>query len=308
MGRQPILGDPEQLRQRLIHLFEDFEELLEKGDLRQQVCSLIPAIYVLRDLGRSLMSGDTKTSARERILAYFKSYAGEVIAGDELMVVAGISEYARRIRELRVEVGWKIISGMTVRSIGQDQIAAELGEADIPAMEPDDYLLVEDRRDRDSAYRWNVANDIRKSNRPVKAKILQYLRKNVGQAVSGEELAYLAKNATEWARRVRELRTEDGWPIVTRQTGNPNLSVGMYVLERDRPAPSHDRKITDFVRASVLKRDEFRCRNELDNDSVCRWHPDDWIAADSRFLELHHLVEHAEGGSNEEENLITVLT
>ena len=290
----------------MIALLENFGDLLETGELREQVRSLIPANHALRDLGRSLIPGDTNSSARDRILIYFRTYAGCVIAGDELMVVSGISEYGRRIRELRVEYGWKIISGMTIRVIGEDDEAAELKDLDLPRMEPDDYMLVLDRRDRDAAFRWNIANDIRNSNRPVKAKILRYLRKNVGEEISGEELAYLAKNKSEWARRVRELRTEDGWPIATRQTGKPNLPVGIYVLERDRQAPAHDRKVTDFVRARVLKRDEFRCCYQLDDRNSCGWHPDDWVRADPRFLELHHIVEHAEGGPNEADNLVTL--
>lgn len=306
MARQVIPGDPEDIRRRLVDLLEDFEALLNTGNLREQVLGLVPANHLLRDLGGSLMANDTARSARGRILAYLQAYFGEVIAGDELMVVAGISEYARRIRELRVQFGWKIVSGMTISGIAADQDAAELDRADIPAMKPTDYLLVEAEADRESAYRWNVANEIRKSRSSVKSKILRYFRENVGQHVSGEELAYLARNASEWARRVRELRTEDGWPIVTRQTGNQELPVGIYVLKRDRQAPAHDRRIKDRVRVAVLKRDNRRCRHELEDGTVCGWHPDDRNIDDYRFLELHHVVAHAKGGPNEADNLITV--
>ena len=306
MVRQPRRRDVEDLQQSLIGLLENFGDLLESGTLREKVHSLISAHHALRDLGRSLMLDESGSSARDRILSYFRAYPGQVIAGDELMVVAGISESARRIRELRVEFGWKIITGMTIRTIGEDEEAAVLKSRDLPKMEPDDYMLVLEQRDRDGAFRWNVANDIRKSNRSVKAKILRYLRKNVGEQISGEELSYLAHKKTEWARRVRELRTEDGWPIATRQTGNPNLAVGIYVLERDRQAPTHDRTISDYVRVQVLKRDGYRCRGTFDDGKRCGWHPDEWSRADSRFLELHHVIGHAAGGSNEAENLITV--
>lgn len=306
MARRALRGDPEKIRRRLVSLLEDFEALLNTGNLREQVLGLVPANHLLRDLGGSLMPNDTATSARDRILSYFQAYFGDVIAGDELMVVAGISEYARRIRELRVQFGWKIVSGMTISRIAVDQDAAELDGADIPEMKPTDYLLVEAEADRDSAHRWNVANEIRKSRSSVKGKVLRFFRENVGQRVSGEELAYLANNASEWARRVRELRTEDGWPIVTRQTGDPELPVGIYVLKRDRQAPAHDRRIKDSVRVTVLKRDERRCRNKLEDGSVCGWHPDDRNIDDYRFLELHHVVAHAKGGTNEANNLITV--
>jgi len=44
-----------------------------------------------------------------------------VITGDELMVVSGIGEWARRVRELRVEFGWWIYSGVTFQDIAEDQ-------------------------------------------------------------------------------------------------------------------------------------------------------------------------------------------
>jgi len=55
-----------------------------------------------------------------------------------------------------------------------------------------------------------VLNEIRKKNVSVTEKIIEYFRKNVGQEITGEELKYLAKDKKEWARRVRELRTEKG--------------------------------------------------------------------------------------------------
>jgi hypothetical protein len=49
-------------------------------------------------------------SARDRLLAYFKSRVGEVIDKDTLREVAQIAEWARRIRELKDEYGWNIES------------------------------------------------------------------------------------------------------------------------------------------------------------------------------------------------------
>ena len=82
----------------------------------------------------------------------------------------------------------------------------------------------------------------------VRDKILKFLRENVGIQVTGEELRYVAGDKTEWARRVRELRTEFGWPVATKTTGNPELPMGVYVLQADRQSPEHDRDIPDEVR------------------------------------------------------------
>lgn len=48
--------------------------------------------------------------ARDRIRAYLLSHVGEVIDTQTLAAVAGIREYARRIRELRDEEGYRIAS------------------------------------------------------------------------------------------------------------------------------------------------------------------------------------------------------
>src|SRR3569832_745809 len=98
MARRSKTEDPEAVLNRLMGHLGDLPPLLRSDDLRRQVRSLIQAHHLLRDLGGSI-AGAYGTSARERILGYMLRHAGQVVDGDELMVVAGISEYARRIRE-----------------------------------------------------------------------------------------------------------------------------------------------------------------------------------------------------------------
>lgn len=128
--------------------------------------------------------------------------------------------------------------------------------------------------------------------------LLQYFRKNVARPVTGEELRYVANDQSEWARRIRELRTEHGWPITTKHSGNPSLPIGVYLLEADRQSPPHDRRIKDHVRREALRRDSYRCQK-------CGWSHDDWNRSDPRFLEIHHVVHHVHGGENELDNLVT---
>ncbi|PKN67334.1 MAG: hypothetical protein CVU57_03040 [Deltaproteobacteria bacterium HGW-Deltaproteobacteria-15] len=106
---------------------------------------------------------------------------------------------------------------------------------------------------------------------------------------------------TEWARRVRELRTEFGWPVATKTTGRPDLWIGVYVLLADRQSPEHDRNIKDEVRREVLRRDGYKCRE-------CGWSHEEWNPSDPRHLELHHIVHHVKGGKNVEANLKTLCT
>lgn len=246
-----------------------------------------------------LLHHESASAARDRILYYFREYPETIIHGDELLVVSGIQEYARRVRELRVQFGWSIASGMTVREMGEDEDDELL--ASFRSMKPSEYVLLNTEQDRDAAHRWNTANSIRRERLSVRNKILKFLRANVGHAVSGEELRYVAGDKTEWARRVRELRTEFGWPIATKTTGQPELAVGMYVLESERQSPEHDRQIPDDVRREVLRRDGYRC-------SECGWSHREWNPSDPRHLELHHIEHHAHGGENVEENLRTLCT
>lgn len=294
---------PEELRQSLVDLLTNFSEELKRDDLRPKVVALVPAFHKLRDLGSSLIPKSEASSARDRIIAYLKQYPQTIIDGDELMVISGISEWARRVRELRVQFGWWIYSGVTFKQMAQnpDDVAAfEAIGIDPLEIKPDQYVLMSTEQDRDAALRWNVLNEIRRKKISTKDKIIEFFRKNVGAQVTGEELSYLAGNTKEWARRVRELRTEDGWPIVTKNAGRRDLPVGVYVLEEDKQAYEHDRKIPDDVRVEVLERDQFQCVR-------CHWNRSMLSKEDPRkMLELHHKKHHKDGGENTKENLETL--
>lgn len=292
-------SDSEVIRQKVEKLIRNFETELRTDNLRSKVLALIPIFRGLRNLGKSLIPGEHASAARDRILYYFRKYPGTIINGDELLVVSGIQEYARRLRELRVQFGWPIVSGVTIKEMGEEE-AGEIPD-EFKSMKPNEYILLKAEQDRDAAHRWNVANTIRKQKGSVRDKILKFLRKNVGHGVTNEELRYVAGNKTEWARRVRELRTEYGWPIVTKTTGRPDLDVGIYVLQADRQSPEHDRNIPDDIRREALRRDGYKCQ-------ACGWSHDEWNPSDPRHLELHHKKHHAKGGKNTKENLKTLCT
>ncbi|SMC28529.1 HNH endonuclease [Desulfacinum hydrothermale DSM 13146] len=293
--RKIVPCDPEAIRQKVAELITNFEHELRSGELRSKVLALVPIFHQLRDLGKSLIPTECASAARDRILYYFRQYPGTIIHGDELLVVSGIQEYARRLRELRVQFGWAIMSGVTIKEMSEDdQIPDEL-----KCMKPNEYVLLNTEQDREAAHRYNIANTIRKKNKSVRDKILEFLRENVGRPVTNEELRYVAGDKSEWARRVRELRTEEGWPIVTKSTGRPELGIGVYILEADRQTPKHDRRIPDAIRRDVLRRDEYKCQK-------CNWSHKEWNPSDPRHLELHHIRPHAEGGPNVQENLQTL--
>lgn len=170
----------------------------------QKVQALIPAYHLLRDLGSSLIKPADASSGIDRILHYLQKYPQTIVEGDELMVVSGIGEWARRVRQLRVQFGWWIYSGVTFANMAEDarhvgneseieSLTAALG-IDPSKVKPDQYILMRADQDRQAAHRWNVLNEIRKKRGSVTDKLLEYFRKNVGQEISGEELKYLAKD------------------------------------------------------------------------------------------------------------------
>ncbi len=298
-SKKPEKVDPERIRQKVEKLICNFEYELKRDKLRPKVLALVPVFQNLRNMGKALIPSKYKSAARDRILYYFRKHPGIIIAGDELLVISGIQDYPRRLRELRVQFGWSIASGMTIREMKEDQ------DEDVPnelkTMKPSDYVLLSEAQDRDAAYRWNLANTIRKEKGAIRDKILKFLRVNVGKLVTNEELRYVANNKTEWARRVRELRTEFGWPVASRATGRPDLGVGIYVLQADRQSYEHDRRIPDDTRREVLRRDGYKCKE-------CGWSHEEWNPDDPRHLEIHHIQHHADGGENIKENLKAICT
>jgi hypothetical protein len=260
--------------------------------LRGKVLLLVEVRHAVNGLGVAVAveHGLSAGPARERMRVYFLENVGTVLDGDELAVISGISDYPRRIRELRVEQGYRILSGASPDpDSGVD-------------LTPDQYLLTTREPDTDSARRWAIANRIRRSATGSRDQILEFLKENVGRVVTTEDLAYVADDARQFARRVRELRTEEGFPIATRFTGRPDLAMGEYVLlSLDRLFDPHDRHIPLDVQRAVYERDANTCR-------VCGWEMSKWTAADPRILELHHLKPHRERGDNTAENLIVICS
>ena len=125
---------------------------------------------------------------------------------------------------------------------------------------------------------------------------------NICEVITTEELAYVSNNARQYARRIRELRTEEGYAIATQFTGRPDLKMGEYVLESsDRIAQPHDRQIPFDVQKKVYERDENQCR-------LCSWNHSKWKRNDAGILELHHVEYHANGGQNNTDNLIVLCS
>ena len=254
----------------------------DRGALRAEVRRLAEAVDIIRTLSRSRLLGlSSSRSARDRICAYLTLFVGEIVDARELHVVGGIQEATRRIRELRVQFGYSISTGYSREDL-----------------RPDQYVLENLAPNADEAAKWRTANAIRKRKGSVKSRILALLRAHLGKPVTTELVGYVSKGADK--RRVRELRTQDGWRVVTRQSGRPDLPANVYVLESEGQLPPHDRRIPDRIYDAVLVRDRQCCR-------FCGWSVDQRLPRGRKqFLEVHHIEHHRDGGANNQDNLITL--
>ena len=93
----------------------------------------------------------------------------------------------------------------------------------------------------------------------AKRKLRLYFLANIGRVMDSDELRAVADNQSEWARRVRELRTEEGYLILT-HNDRSDLKPGQYLLETPRPQPAFARAISKETRAFVLDRNGFTCQ------------------------------------------------
>ncbi|MGB0342363.1 MAG: HNH endonuclease [Parvibaculales bacterium] len=132
----------------------------------------------------------------------------------------------------------------------------------------------------------------------AKTKIKQFLSKRIGQIVDGEEIAKVA-GITEWARRVRELREDEGWQIETHNDAT-DLKPGQYRVVSINPKKNtrFSRKISARLRAFILDRNGLTCQ-------MCGAAAGDIDPETNRRVRLHvgHIVDKEHGGTEDPNNL-----
>ncbi|WP_298443037.1 HNH endonuclease [Ferrimicrobium sp.] len=132
----------------------------------------------------------------------------------------------------------------------------------------------------------------------ARAKLRAHFLANVGRTMNSDELREVAGGITEWARRVRELRNEEGYQILT-HNDRSDLRPGEYLLEDPKPIPAFAREISKEVRAIVLDRNGFTC--QMCGAVAGETHPYD----PSRKTRLHigHIIDKSKGGTDDPANL-----
>lgn len=117
------------------------------------------------------------------------------------------------------------------------------------------------------------------------------------------ELRRVAGNTSEWARRIRELRNEEGYLILS-HNDRSDLKPGQYLLEDPKPTPSFHRLVSKELRGLVLDRNGFTC--QMCGAAAGEPHPFD----PSRKTRLHvgHIIDKSKGGADELSNLRAICS
>ena len=74
----------------------------------------------------------------------------------------------------------------------------------------------------------------------ARTKLRLHFLANLHKVMDSDELRAVAGGISEWARRIRELRTEEGYLILT-HNDRADLKPGQYLLEIPKPQPAFAR-------------------------------------------------------------------
>lgn len=138
-----------------------------------------------------------------------------------------------------------------------------------------------------------------------KEKLRKFLLENIGKVLSSAELQAAADGAVQYSRRIRELREQEGWKILT-HNDSTDLKPGQYLLKEPPPAKGAlkiEATISARLRAQVLDRNGFTCQ-------MCGLTPGDVDPYTDRKVRLHlgHIKDKNLGGKNELSNLRTLCS
>jgi hypothetical protein len=132
----------------------------------------------------------------------------------------------------------------------------------------------------------------------ARVKLRAHFLGNIGRVMESEELRDASGNASEWARRVRELRDEEGYQILT-HNDRSDLKPGQYLLSDPKPVPAFERGISKETRAFVLDRNGFTC--QMCGAVAGEPHPFD--PTRKTRLQIGHIVDKSMGGGDDPTNL-----
>ena len=132
-----------------------------------------------------------------------------------------------------------------------------------------------------------------------KEKIRQFLLANIGRVIESHEIQAAADGAVQYSRRLRELREQEGWPILS-HLDSTDLKPGQYLLREQPPEKAGVvflPAISARLRAAVFDRNGFTCQS-------CGLTPGDIDPDTGRKVRLHlgHIKDKSLGGKDELSN------
>jgi hypothetical protein len=228
------IDDYRSALERLTSLTTAVAAQREQADVLKAITAL--RLAVVRAYGGRRPRNPTGRGAQTLIIEYLQEHINEWVYGDELAAVSGIGEWARRVRELRVERGYEIDEdGGRYRLRGADP-------------------------DRLRADRWRMVGEIQEMSGSPESRVAELLQRTAGSVVDVDELDRVSGSPVG-ARIARMLRAEDGLPIET-DADAPDLLAGQYRLasrrESSRLEPSQ-RLFGEDLRRDLHRRDHYRC-------------------------------------------------
>lgn len=142
------------------------------------------------------------------------------------------------------------------------------------------------------------------AKRGSKAKLRDFFLRSVGMTLHAKELQAAAGGASEWGRRLRELRDEEGYQIKSHKDDPARLRPGEYRLDSLERLQVAKRSVDKKLRAQVMAA----------GAGVCQWcgavaglpHPSD--PTKRTTLQAAHIVDRAKGGTDTLNNLVALCS
>jgi hypothetical protein len=135
-----------------------------------------------------------------------------------------------------------------------------------------------------------------------RAKLRKHFLENIGRIMDSDELRTVA-GTSEWARRIRELRDEEGFQILT-HNDRSNLKPGEYLLETDTLQPAFGREISKEIRAFVLDRNGYTCQM----CGAVAGEPHAFNPIKKTRLHIGHIIDKSMGGTDNPSNLKAICS
>lgn len=136
-----------------------------------------------------------------------------------------------------------------------------------------------------------------------KTKIREFILANIGRMLDADEIRHASGNVSEWGRRLRELRDEEGYQILS-HNDRDWLKPGQYLVETSKRRPAFERTISKETRAYVLERNGYTCQM----CGVAAGDQDPYNPERTIRLAIGHIIEKDKGGSDQPGNLRAVCS